>query len=146
MQRRSFIQTGIQSSIALAAPAMASMALGQTAAFPSKGLRIVVPYPAGGATDATARLIAEKLSKVLGQNVIVDNKTGASGAIGCAEVAKSPADGHTLLYSLNDPLVNNTVLIKNLPYDPQKRFSICSIYFAQPRTFVSACQLRCQKF
>lgn len=132
MQRRSFIESGIQSSLMLAAPALSSLALAQTAPFPSKGLRIVVPYPAGGATDATARLIGEKLSKVLGQNVIVDNKTGASGAIGCADVAKSPADGYTLLYSLNDPLVNNTVLIKNLPYDPQKDFRFVASILRSP--------------
>jgi tripartite-type tricarboxylate transporter receptor subunit TctC len=124
MQRRSFI--------VLAAPALSPLAFAQTAAFPSKGIRIVVPYPAGGATDATARLIGDKLSKVLGQNVIVDNKTGASGAIGAADVAKSPADGHTLLYSLNDPLVNNTVLIKNLPYDPQKDFKFVASILRSP--------------
>jgi tripartite-type tricarboxylate transporter receptor subunit TctC len=132
MQRRSFIQSGIQSSLVLAAPSFANLAMAQTAPFPTKGLRIVVPYPAGGATDATARLIGEKLSKILGQNVVVDNKTGASGAIGCADVAKSPADGYTLLYSLNDPLVNNTVLIKNLPYDPQKDFRFVASILRSP--------------
>jgi tripartite-type tricarboxylate transporter receptor subunit TctC len=132
MQRRIFIQVGIQSSVVIAAPALALRAHAQTAAFPSKGLRVVVPYPAGGATDATARLIGEKLSKVLGQNVIIDNKTGASGAIGCAEVAKAPADGYTLLYSLNDPLISNTVLIKNLAYDPQKDFRFVASILRSP--------------
>jgi tripartite-type tricarboxylate transporter receptor subunit TctC len=132
MQRRIFIQTGIQASAALAVPTFALRAHAQTAAFPSKGLRVVVPYPAGGATDATARLIGEKLSKVLGQNVTVDNKTGGNGAIGCAEVAKAPADGYTLLYSLNDPLISNTVLIKNLPYDPQKDFRFVASILRSP--------------
>ncbi len=132
MQRRVFIQVGIQSSMVLAAPALVGVAHAQTAAFPTKGLRIVVPYPAGGATDATARLIGEKLAKVFGQSVVVDNKTGASGAIGCAEVAKAPADGYTLLYSLNDPLINNTVLVKNLPYDPQKDFRFVASILRSP--------------
>ena len=132
MQRRSFIQAGVQTSVALAAPSLAMYAQAQSAVFPSKGVRIVVPYPAGGATDATARLIAEKLSKVLAQNVIVDNKTGASGAIGTAEVAKAPADGYTLLYTLNDPLISNTVLVKNLQYDPQKDFRFVASILRSP--------------
>ena len=132
MQRRSFIHAGIQTSVALAAPSLAMYAHAQTGAFPNKGIRIVVPYPAGGATDATARLIGEKLSKVLAQNVIVDNKTGASGAIGTAEVAKAPADGYTLLYTLNDPLISNTVLVKNLQYDPQKDFRFVASILRSP--------------
>ena len=132
MQRRVFIQSGAQLSVALAAPSVINIAQAQTSAFPTKGLRVVVPYPAGGATDATARLIGEKLAKVLGQSVFIDNKTGASGAIGCAEVAKAQADGHTLLYSLNDPLISNTVLIKNLPYDPQKDFRFVASILRSP--------------
>lgn len=132
MQRRSFIHAGVQTSVALAAPSLAIYAQAQSIAFPNKGIRVVVPYPAGGATDATARLIGEKLSKVLAQNVIIDNKTGASGAIGCAEVAKAPADGYTLLYTLNDPLISNTVLVKNLPYDPQKDFRFVASILRTP--------------
>lgn len=89
-------------------------------AYPSKPLRIVVPYPAGGATDYVARLIGERLAKTLGQPVIIDNKAGAAGMLGVAEVAKAEPDGHTLLLTINDPLVNNTVLFKSVPYDPQK--------------------------
>lgn len=79
-----------------------------------------MPYPAGGATDYVARLVGERLSKSLGQPVVVDNKSGAAGAIGVADVAKSEADGHTLLFTINDPLINNVALFKTLPYDPQK--------------------------
>ncbi len=132
MKRRNFIHAGVQSSIVLAAPTLVGLAQAQTGAFPNRGLRIVVPYPAGGATDATARLIGEKLAKVFAQSVVIDNKTGASGAIGCAEVAKAPADGYTLLYSLNDPLINNTVLVKNLPYDPQKDFRFVASILRSP--------------
>ncbi len=110
----------------LAAPAVAQPG------FPTRSLRVVVPYPPGGATDATARLISEHLAKRLGQAVVVDNRSGASGAIGCAEVAKAPADGHTLLYTLNDPLINNTVLVKNLAYDPQRDFRFVASILRSP--------------
>lgn len=90
------------------------------ATWPSKPIRMVVPYPAGGGTDYLARMVGERLSKSLGQAVVVDNKSGAAGAIGVAEVAKAAPDGHTLLMTINDPLVNNVALFKSLPYDPQK--------------------------
>ncbi|RYF36997.1 MAG: tripartite tricarboxylate transporter substrate binding protein, partial [Comamonadaceae bacterium] len=70
--------------------------------------------------DYVARLIGERLSKSVGQAVVVDNKSGAAGAIGVADVAKAEPDGHTVLLTINDPLVNNTVLFKTLPYDPQR--------------------------
>ncbi len=116
--RRSFLSFALKSVAACALAAAATTSMGQT--FPSKPLRIVVPYPAGGATDFVARLFGERLSKSLGQPVVVDNKSGAAGAIGVADVAKAEPDGHTLLLSINDPLVNNTALFKSLPYDPQK--------------------------
>ena len=99
---------------------------------PTKPLRIVVPYPAGGATDYVARLIGERLGKALGQPVVVENKAGAAGAIGCAEVAKAEADGHTLLFTINDPLVNSTVLFKSLPYDPRADFAFVGQILRSP--------------
>jgi tripartite-type tricarboxylate transporter receptor subunit TctC len=139
MQRRDFLKSsGPLPLIAISGASVGLMGLSgdlHAQSFPSKTVRFVVPYPAGGATDATARLIGEKLSKVLGQNVIIDNKVGASGAIGCSEVARAPADGHTLLYSLNDPLINNTVLVKNLPYDPQKDFRFVAQILRSPALF-----------
>ncbi len=93
---------------------------GHAQTYPTKTIRLVVPYPAGGATDFVARLFGEKLSKSLGQPVVVENKSGAAGNIGVAEVAKAEGDGHTLLLSINDPLINNVALFKSLPFDPQK--------------------------
>ena len=90
--------------------------------FPSRPIRLVVPYAAGGATDYIARTVGERLSKVLGQPVVVDNKAGAAGAIGAAEVAKAQPDGHTLLVTITDTQINNTALYKTLPYEPQKDF------------------------
>lgn len=132
MHRRQFIQSTAGLSVAAATPFLSLQVQAQNVTFPSKGLRVVVPFPAGGATDATARLIGEKLSKILGQSVVIDNKTGASGAIGAAEVAKSPADGHTLLYTISDPLISNTVMVKNLQYDPQKDFRFVATILRSP--------------
>jgi tripartite-type tricarboxylate transporter receptor subunit TctC len=113
--RRKFLIHIFHSAAAacLLIPTGASLA---QARYPSTPIRIVVPYPAGGATDFVARLIGERLSRSLGQPVLVDNKSGAAGAIGVAEVAKAEPDGHTVLFTINDPLVNNVALFKTLPY------------------------------
>ena len=81
--------------------------LAQTAAFPSKPMRIIVPYPAGGATDVSARLVAARLQEDLKQNVIVENRPGASGNLGMMSLLQSPADGHTLAMSLTGMLSIN---------------------------------------
>jgi len=91
--------------------------------YPSRPIRLVVPYPAGGTTDFVARTIGERLSKILGQAVVVDNKAGALGSIGVAEVARAQADGYTLLVTITDSQVNNAGLLKSLPYDPQRDFA-----------------------
>ena len=100
----------------LAAPALAQDS------YPSRPIRIVVPYAAGGATDFVARKVGDGLAKSMGQPVVVDNKSGAGGAIGAAEVARARADGYTLLMTITDSQVNNTALFKNLSYDPLKDF------------------------
>jgi tripartite-type tricarboxylate transporter receptor subunit TctC len=93
---------------------------GQT--YPSKVVRIVVPYPPGGTVDAVARVIAQRLSESLGQQFIVDNRPGASGTIGSTAVAKSPADGYTLLVQAST-FVASPLLMGNVPYDVQKDFT-----------------------
>lgn len=87
----------------------------QTETYPQRSVRIVVPVSAGGSTDKIARLIAEKLSTAWGQTVIVENITGAGGAIGAAQVARAKPDGYTLVLH-SDAIVLNTILIKNPPY------------------------------
>lgn len=91
-------------------------------AWPQKTVKIIVPFPAGTVTDTTTRIIAPALSAALGQHVIVDNRAGADGAIGAQEVARSPADGHTLLMSTNG-FAAVPAMRKNSPYDPMKDFT-----------------------
>ena len=91
-------------------------------AYPTKVVRIVVPYPPGGTVDAVARTIAARLSESMGQQFIVENKPGASGTIGSTAVAKSPADGYTLLVQAST-FVASPLLMGNVPYDIEKDFT-----------------------
>lgn len=102
------------------------------AAFPEKPITLIVPYPAGGATDTIARKLQEPLSKILGQVVLVENKPGAGTAIGAALVAKSPADGYTLLISSNTTFTVNPALKDNLQYDALKSFEGVGVVGTSP--------------
>ena len=90
---------------------LAASQIAQAQAWPSKSMTWIVPFAAGGPTDAMARDIADKVSKQIGQTVIVDNKGGAGGTIGTAYVAKAPPDGHTLLLAPNTVAISPHVLI-----------------------------------
>jgi tripartite-type tricarboxylate transporter receptor subunit TctC len=105
---------------AAAAACLPLAAYGQ--AYPTKVVRIVVPYPPGGTVDAVARTIAARLSESMGQQFIVENKPGASGTIGSTAVAKSPADGYTLLVQAST-FVASPLLMGNVPYDIEKDFT-----------------------
>jgi len=108
---------------ALAALASAgAWAQAPAAKFPTKPVTLVVPYSAGGGTDIVGRLMAQRLSDLWGQSVVVDNRTGANGVIGSNFVARAPADGHTLLLVVGSHAVN-PVLMKSLPYDTDKAFT-----------------------
>jgi len=106
----------------LAAPALFTNASAQ-GGFPSKPIRIVVPYPAGGQTDGIARSFGDFLSRKLGQSVVVENKGGAGGTIGVAEVKRAAPDGYTILCTISSSLIQNRVTVKDLPYDPEKDFT-----------------------
>ena len=103
----------------------ASFAVASTAGaqgWPSRPVRLVVPFAAGGSTDIVARVVGQKLSEALGQPVVVDNRPGASTQIGTEIVARSPPDGYTLLVT-PAPFTVNPTLFRKLPYDPQNDFT-----------------------
>src|SRR5262245_46472139 len=91
--------------------------------YPSKPIKLLVPFPAGSATDNIARLTGAELQQALGQPEVVENKPGAQGGIAAAEVAKAAPDGYTLLMTTNTPQAANVSLFKKLNYDPVKDFS-----------------------
>ncbi|OFZ97640.1 MAG: hypothetical protein A3H35_06895 [Betaproteobacteria bacterium RIFCSPLOWO2_02_FULL_62_17] len=91
--------------------------------FPSKPIRIIVPYVGGGAVDGSARVVAAPMSEAMGQPVLVENRPGASSMVGMQACAKSPADGYTTCMTVADSLSYNPFLFKNLPYDPDKDFA-----------------------
>ncbi|MDM0031359.1 tripartite tricarboxylate transporter substrate binding protein [Variovorax sp. J22P271] len=93
-------------------------------AWPSKPIKMVVPFAAGGATDVLARVIGEKLAAGLGQPVIIDNKPGAAGIIGTDAVAKAAPDGYTIVLSLSNSLLTNQFLYEKLPYDTQRDLTL----------------------
>lgn len=95
--------------------------------YPTKTIRVVVPYPAGGATDFFARLVFPKMGERLGQQVVVENRPGAGTAIGASEVARSAPDGHTLLLGDAGTYAFNPTLYKKLTYDPLKDFAPVSL-------------------
>lgn len=107
---------------------------GQT--YPSKPIRLVAPFPAGGVSDILARLVGEKLGEDLGQNVVVDNRAGAGGIIGCEYVANAPPDGYTLLLGGSGNLSVIPNLYAKLPYKPLRDFHPISLISAGPRILV----------
>ncbi len=107
-----------RSAAALALLLHAAFAAAQ--AYPQKPIKVVVPFPAGGPVDQTARALGAKMSTTLGQQVIVDNKGGAAGVMGADVVAKAPADGYTLLFSSAGALAIVPNIAPSMPYNPQK--------------------------
>nr|ART90147.1 putative exported protein [uncultured bacterium] len=106
---------------------LAPFAAAQPAGFPNRPVRIVVPYPTGGTNDVVARLLAQKLQEAWDQPVIVDNRAGAAGNIGSAEVARATPDGYTLLLTGINIVSMNPALIKTMPFDPQQAFAPISL-------------------
>lgn len=117
----------------LASAALPSWAQG---AWPAKAVRIVVPFAAGGTTDILARALAPELQRVFGQPFVVDNKPGAGGNVGAAEVAKAPPDGHTLLMGTVGTHGINASLYPKLPYDPVKDFVPITLVAGVPNVLV----------
>jgi tripartite-type tricarboxylate transporter receptor subunit TctC len=122
--------------VALAAALSAVVAAPAFAAYPEKPVTIVVPFPPGGSTDTIARMLGTKLSAALGQSFVVDNKPGATGAIGAAQVKRAAADGYTLLVASIGVYATNPFLQKNLPYDPAKDFDLLTVAVRAPNVLV----------
>ena len=123
LDRRHFIAAGT------AATAMPFLLRGASAqgAWPSRQIRMVCSYPAGGQTDLLARAFGDFISRQVGKTVIIENKAGASGSIGAAEVARAAPDGHTILCSISTTYVMNRVMMKNPGYDMDKDLTLVSI-------------------
>ena len=124
LSRRTALQWLTTGAASLATPAFA--------AWPDKPIKIVVTFPAGGASDIVARVMAEQLAKSLGQAVVVDNRPGARGSVGGTLVARSPADGYTLMLSNSTPISIGPFALEKQPYDPVEAFSHIASVGAAP--------------
>ena len=120
--------------IALLLAAASALPLAAHAAWPDKPIRLVVPYAAGGGADGTARVVAQRLSVALGQQVIIDNRAGGGGVIGADAVAKAPADGYTVLFDASAYTVNPS--LRKLPFDPRKDLVPVSLVVVAPNILV----------
>jgi tripartite-type tricarboxylate transporter receptor subunit TctC len=118
----------------LSAAALATVAAPATAqdAYPSRPIRIIAPFGAGGGGDVSLRMLGSRLSRALGQPVVVENKPGANGVIGAQEALRAPADGYTLFYGSTTTLAANSSVMKKLSYDPVKDFSAITLVSSIP--------------
>ncbi len=130
MQRKNFIRRGLACALALAGlTALPSVALAQS--YPSKPVRMIIPFPPGGTLDTVGRQLAQKLSEQMGQPFVVENRAGGNGTIGADAVAKAAADGYTLLFNAST-LTTSTLLLKTPPYDAAKDFQPIALVAKAP--------------
>nr|WP_265633414.1 tripartite tricarboxylate transporter substrate binding protein [Cupriavidus cauae] len=104
--------------------------------WPSRPLRMVVPFPPGSSPDLIARLISDPLAQALGQPVVIENRPGAGGNIGTGQVARAAPDGYTLLFTINGPLVTAPTLSRHLPYDPVRQLAPITLVATSPNVLV----------
>ncbi len=110
--------------------------------YPSRPVKVVVPFPPGATPDIVARTLSARLQDALGQPFVVENRSGAGGNIGTEVVAKAPADGYTLLVSINGPVATNKYLYRSLPYDPDKDLAPISLLATAPQMLVVVPELK----
>ena len=131
MWKRKFLVAAFLALAGSAAPATAED-------FPNRPITWVVPFTPGGITDTTARMVADEMTKFLGQNVLVDNRGGAGGTVCTEQVARSNPDGYTLIYGTQGTMAANVTLRKSLPYDPLKSFVPVHMMGQSPNVFVAS--------
>src|ERR1044071_2147096 len=118
---------------AVAAVVLAAVsAVSPASSFPEQNITVVVPFPAGGASDVTARLVSSKLSERIGKSVIIENRAGANGGTGAAGVKGAKPDGYTLLIGSIGVYAINPALYKDLKYNPQTDFDLLSVLVRTP--------------
>ena len=128
--RRTLVQAALAGAATLAWPAVRAQA------WPSRPIKLLVPFPPGSSPDLIARLIAEPLGAALKQTVIVDNKPGAGGNVGTGTVAHAEPDGYTFLFTIQGPLVTAPLLSKSLGYDPAKDLAPVTLVATSPNVLV----------
>lgn len=127
MQRRDFC----------ALPGLLALApLARAQSWPARPITWIIPFPPGGITDTSARAIGKRLSELLGQQVLIDNRPGAGGSLGTEQAARAPADGYTWLYGTQGTMAANLALYKNLKYDPLRDFTHVHGMFLSPTILV----------
>ncbi|UZD55572.1 Bug family tripartite tricarboxylate transporter substrate binding protein [Caldimonas aquatica] len=129
MKRRCCLQ-------ALAAAGIAPWASASAQGWPERPIRLVVPFPPGSSPDLIARTVAEPLAAALGQAVVVENRPGAGGNIGTAQVARAQPDGHTFVFTIQGPLVTAPMLSRSLGYDPQRDLVPVTLVATSPNVLV----------
>ncbi len=121
-------------SLAAVLGALAAGALAQT--YPTKPIRVIAPFPAGGTSDTVARILGMKLTEAWGQQIVVENRAGVAGSLGSAAMAKSPPDGYTLLVGNTGPIAINVSMYKNVGYDPVRDFAPVTLAVGGPQIVV----------
>ena len=118
---------GLAGLVLLAGTTSFAQAQGAAGDYPNRPIRMIVPFPPGGAADTTARMISEPMAKQLGQTIVVENKPGGGATIGAAFVAAAPADGYTILYTTPGPQITNPFLMNKLNYNPDDLLPVSSV-------------------
>jgi tripartite-type tricarboxylate transporter receptor subunit TctC len=129
-----WLRAGLLAAAALASPLAAFAQTGSD--YPSKPIKLIVPYPPGGGTDVIARIVQERFQTLLGQPVVIDNRGGAAGSIGTELVAKSAADGYTVLFTLSSHTINPAIYTK-LSFDTAKDFAPVGLVASLPQILVA---------
>jgi tripartite-type tricarboxylate transporter receptor subunit TctC len=131
------IMTASRLSLLVAAAIAAAMSPAAAQSWPARPVTVVVPFPAGGSTDILARALGQELSENLGQQFVIENRTGATGNIGAAAVAKAAPDGYTILFATPGPIALNQLMSKNLSFDPKRDFAPIVLIAKSPHIYVA---------